>query len=77
MTWTLSTVIAEIFYCIIGLIFIGTGFKALKDNTCSKRVTTAAFWFILAATFIAAPIFPDGSPACALCLWPFSPHLTV
>ena len=58
MTWTLSTVIAEIFYCIIGLIFIGTGFKALKDNTCSKRVTTAAFWFILAATFIAGPYFP-------------------
>lgn len=27
MTWTLSTAIAEFFYCIIGLIFIGTGFK--------------------------------------------------
>lgn len=27
MTWTLSTAVAEFFYCIIGLIFIGTGFK--------------------------------------------------
>ena len=58
MTWTLSTAVAEFFYCIIGLIFIGTGFKALKDPTCEKRITTAAFWFILAATFIAGPYFP-------------------
>lgn len=58
MTWTLGTAVAEFFYCIIGLIFIGTGFKALKDPTCEKRITTAAFWFILAATFIAGPYFP-------------------
>ena len=32
--------------------------QALKDPTCEKRITTAAFWFILAATFIAGPYFP-------------------
>ena len=58
MTWTLSTGIAELFYCVIGLIFISTGVKALKDPSCTKRVTTALFWFILAATFIAGPYLP-------------------
>ena len=48
MTWTLSTAVAEFFYCIIGLIFIGTGFKALKDPTCEKRITTAAFSALIA-----------------------------
>ncbi len=58
MTWTLSTVVAEVFYCIIGLIFILTGVKALKDKDCGNRIFTAAFWFILAATFIAGPYLP-------------------
>ena len=29
MTWNISTIVAEVFYCIIGLIFIATGMKAL------------------------------------------------
>lgn len=32
--------------------------KALQDEGCEKRVTTAAFWFILAATFIVGPYLP-------------------
>ena len=32
MTWNISTIVAEVFYCIIGLIFIATGMKALKDE---------------------------------------------
>ena len=31
MTWTVSTIVSEIFYCIIGLFFIFNGVKALKD----------------------------------------------
>lgn len=58
MTWTLSTVVAEIFYCVIGLIFIFTGIKALKDTGLNTRYFTAAFWFILAFTFIAGPYIP-------------------
>ena len=58
MTWTLSTVVAEIFYCIIGLTFILTGVKALKDSDLPTRVPTAAFWFVLAFTFIAGPYVP-------------------
>ena len=58
MTWTLSTIVAEIFYCIIGLVFIATGVKALKDDGCAKKATTAAFWFLLAATFMVGPYLP-------------------
>lgn len=58
MTWTLSTVVAEIFYCMIGLIFVMTGVKALRDETLSTRYYTVAFWFILAFTFIAGPYVP-------------------
>lgn len=58
MTWTLSTIAAEIFYCIIGLIFIMTGIKALKDTELKARYYTAAFWFVLAFTFIAGPYIP-------------------
>ena len=50
MTWNISTIVAEVFYCIIGLNFIATGMKALKDDTCVKKGTTALFWFILAFT---------------------------
>lgn len=66
MTWNISTIVAEVFYCIIGLIFIATGMKALKDESCAHRTTTALFWFILAFTFIAGPYLPNGSQVCAL-----------
>jgi len=56
--WTTSTVVAEIFYCVIGIIFILTGIKALKDKEMKNRYFTAIFWFILAFTFIAGPYFP-------------------
>ncbi len=56
---TSSAVFAEIFFCIIGLIFILVGIKALKDHELSQRVPTAVFWFILAFTFIAGPYFPN------------------
>lgn len=37
MTWTVSTIVSEIFYCIIGLFFISNGVKALKDPDCTKK----------------------------------------
>ncbi|NLV57185.1 MAG: DUF979 domain-containing protein [Clostridiales bacterium] len=49
---TFSTILAEIFYIIIGLVFVAVGVKALKDPSCQKKPTTAAFWFVLAFTFI-------------------------
>lgn len=58
MTWTLSTVVSEVFYCIIGLIFIMTGMKALRDSALKERVFTAMFWFILAFAFIVGPYVP-------------------
>lgn len=59
MEWNLSTVLAEVFFCIIGLIFILVGIKALRDKEMQARIPTALFWFILAFTFILGPYFPD------------------
>ncbi|MCL2834425.1 MAG: DUF979 domain-containing protein [Treponema sp.] len=58
MIWNLNTVLAEIFYCLIGVIFILVGLKSLLDNNAKRRVTTVLFWFILAFTFIAGPYIP-------------------
>ncbi len=56
--WTTNTILAEVFYCIIGLIFILVGINALKNKNAEKNATTAAFWFLLAATFIVGPYIP-------------------
>lgn len=56
--WGLSTIVGEIFYILIGIIFILVGVKALKDSNLKSRYFTAAFWFILAFTFIAGPYVP-------------------
>ena len=55
---TFAQILGEVFYCIIGLVFILVGVQALKDDSCSKKVTTAIFWFALAFTFIAGPYVP-------------------
>lgn len=50
--WTLSTVVVEIFYCVIGAIFIATGVSALKNDRCEKPVTTCIFWTLIGIAFI-------------------------
>ena len=58
MTWNLSTIVAEFFYCIIGILFALNGIKALKDSGLKTRIPTAIFWFIVAFTFVAGPYIP-------------------
>jgi uncharacterized membrane protein len=58
MNWNLNTVLAELFYCIIGVIFILVGVKSLRDKNGQRKITTALFWFILAFTFILGPYMP-------------------
>lgn len=53
-----NVIIAEFFYCIIGLVFFLVGLKALRDTTHTRRISTALFWFILAFTFIVGPYVP-------------------
>lgn len=53
-----NKIIGELFYSIIGIIFILCGMYALKDKTLKTRNTTALFWFILAFTFIVGPYIP-------------------
>lgn len=55
----INTVISEIFYCLIGVIFILVGIRALKDERLACRVYTAAFWFLLAAVFMVGPYLPS------------------
>ena len=50
-----NIIIAEVFYALIGIIFILVGLKALRDTSSKKRITTACFWFILAFAFIVGP----------------------
>lgn len=54
----LALIVSEIFYSIIGLIFVLLGVKALRDPEAPKKMTTALFWFILAFTFIVGPWVP-------------------
>ena len=58
MTWNLSTIVSEIFYSIIGLLFALNGIKALKDKGLKTRIPTAIFWFLVAFTFIAGSYIP-------------------
>lgn len=55
---TFAQILGEVFYSLIGVVFILVGVKALKDEGCSKKYTTAAFWFLLAFTFICGPYVP-------------------
>lgn len=57
-TWGLPKVVAEIFFIGIGIVFILTGLKALKDKGFDNAGFSAVFWFIVAFTFIAGPYVP-------------------
>ncbi|MDR7870558.1 MAG: DUF979 domain-containing protein [Tissierellaceae bacterium] len=54
----INTLIGEIFFSLIGLVFILCGMYALRDKTLETRIPTALFWFILAFTFILGPYMP-------------------
>ena len=58
MNWNLSTVLAEIFYWLIGILFALNGIKALKDPGLKTRIPTAVFWFLVAFTFVAGSYIP-------------------
>ena len=54
-----NDILAEVFYCLIGFIFILVGIKALRDRTLAVRIPTALFWFALAFAFIVGPWLPQ------------------
>ncbi|MBR4798186.1 MAG: DUF979 domain-containing protein [Oscillospiraceae bacterium] len=49
---TFSQILSEVFFTLIGIVFALVGLKAVKDPGAQKKATTAAFWFVLAFTFI-------------------------
>ena len=55
---TPAQIVAEFFYTLIGLVFALVGVKALRDPGAQKKETTAAFWFVLAFTFILGNFLP-------------------
>ncbi len=65
---TFAQILGEVFYCVIGAIFALVGVKALKDDGCPKKATTAAFWFLLAFTFICGPWVPKWLVGAAIVL---------
>lgn len=54
-----SKYLSEFFYICIGLIFVALAVHCLKTLTSQKRYSTAAFWLILAFTFIFGPHLPS------------------
>ena len=55
---TPAQIVAEFFYTLIGLVFALVGVKARRDPGAQKKETTAAFWFVLAFTFILGNYLP-------------------
>lgn len=55
---TTAQIVSEIFYSLIGLVFVLVGVKSLRDPQAKKKGTTSAFWFILAFTFICGNYLP-------------------
>ena len=43
MDWNTSTILAEVFYCIIGLIFAFTGVNALKNKEVENEQQQHSF----------------------------------
>lgn len=58
ITAVYNPILAEVFYCIIGLIFILNGIKAFKDTSTAKHTTTGLFWCIMGVCFIIGPYIP-------------------
>ena len=52
-----NPILAEIFFSIIGLVFIATGVKAFRDTATAKHVTTGIFWTIMGVCFIIGKIY--------------------
>ena len=55
---TFTQILGDVFYTLIGLVFVAVGVKALRDADCRKKATTAIFWFVLAFTFIGGNWLP-------------------
>lgn len=56
---SIDTWLGEIFYCLIGLLFIAAAVFSLRDATLRHRGASGAFWLILAFCFIAGPWVPS------------------
>lgn len=53
-----NPILAEIFFCIIGLLIIANGIAAFRNPACEKPKTTALFWFLMGLAFILGPHIP-------------------
>ena len=54
-----NPILAEVFFAIIGLVFIANGVKAFRDTTTAKHVTTGLFWVIMGVCFIVGKYIPS------------------
>lgn len=54
----LETVLAQIFFTLVGVLFLIAATISYRDPNLKNRYASAAFWVILAFTFIAGPFVP-------------------
>ena len=54
-----NPILAEVFFAIIGLVFIATGIKAFRDSATAKHITTGIFWTIMGVCFIVGQYIPS------------------
>ncbi len=62
-----NPVLQELFYIIIGLIFMANGIKAFKDTATAKHNITGIFWCVMGAIFIIGPYIPAWLIGVTLC----------
>ncbi len=55
---SINVVLSEVFFILVGLIFVITGALCARDRSFKNRIPSAAFWFILAFAFITGPWLP-------------------
>lgn len=51
--------ILELLYVVIGLQFLYTAWRVLRDDTNSKRLGTGLFWIVLGVIFLGGPMLPS------------------
>lgn len=62
-----NPILAEVFFAIIGLVFIATGIKAFRDSATAKHITTGIFWTIMGVCFIVGPVYSFVDRRCFDC----------
>lgn len=59
MMGTFFAIALELFYMVMGVMFLYSGYSAGRDHTNPKRLGSAIFWWLLAIIFLAGKYLPN------------------